>query len=444
VKTMETTIKQIPLPQRPKKQKPKLTQTKTVVLSIPQTSVSKARRNRRRRKNNGNNADAGPEPVITSPSGLLQNYLMPQPVGVSTGRSNMARSLNAGIRRAFRQNGISKQGLSFLKCAFSAPDFDGTNVYGVPDDFGGKSLCVKHRAVTPAAFAADVDYYFMLAPVPGIAYYSLKKTAGVPVDGTETWIPTPYANFQKIFPTNLTGNYIAQKFRMVSSHFELICTTNNNNWTGNVQAFKLPMQMYEAQATPSGTNYYALSGLDGIVSTDADMYSGPFNLGVYTGSFNKGAKFDFQEVLRNQLGLPDGANFNPAGGDFGALAAQIPGFDNNFETTIIKISGIGANPSNTALIKSWACVEYQFTPGSVNYESQVLHTDCDEVALKIYKKLICELPVGVSYLDNANFWNRVLSVLASMGMALSAIPGPYGAIAGGVGAISSGLRDLTM
>jgi len=35
----------------------------------------------------------------------------------------------------------------------------------------------------------------------------------------------------------------------------------------------------------------------------------------------------------------------------------------------------------------------------------------DPVALAAYKKLISELPVGVCYMDNENFWRRVLNLL---------------------------------
>lgn len=423
---------------------PKLTPQRAIVVPAQQPVMATIvnQKKRRRRRRNGE----GPIP-ITSPSGVLQNYLMPQAIGVSTGRSNAVRSINKGLRKAIGTNSLTSQGVAFLKCAFAAPDFDGTNVYGVPDDYGGKSMAIRHRAVTPFTFAAGRDYYFLVAPIPGIAFYSLAKASGVPVDPADTWNPTPYSNFQNLFPNNIQGNYVTQKFRMVSSHIELVCTTNNNNWTGSVTAFKLPLQMYEAQnvsATINGVNYYSLSGLDGVINTDADMYSGPFNLGVYGGIYNKGAKFDFHSVLRNQLGLPDGGNFNPVNGDWGALAAQIPGFDNNFESYVVKVSGIGTNPNNTCLIRSWSCVEYQFTPGSVMYESQLLHGDCDPVALEVYRKLVLELPIGVSYLDNSNFWNRVLSILSTMGIALSSIPGPYGSIAGGVGAVASGLRQLTM
>jgi hypothetical protein len=338
-----------------------------------------------------------------------------------------------------KTHGITPQGISFLKCAFAAPDFDGTSVYGVPDDFGGKSLAIKHRTVIPVTFAANNDVYFMQAPVPGIAYYTCVKPAGTALVAGDTWTPLSYPNFTNIFSTNTTGNSLTQKFRIVSNHFELVCATNNNNWTGNVQAFKIPVQMYEAQAAAAPfSNYFSMSGVGGINAADVDMYVGPFNLGTYAGAFNRGANFEFNPVLRDQVNLP----IAPGPGDFTQLLGLVPGFDNNMETLVIKVSGVGVNPNNSAIIKAWSCVEYQFTPGTVMYESQILHCNPDPVALEIYKKLSLELPVGVSYLDNANFWERVLKVLASLGMSLSSLPGPYGMVAGGVGTIATGIRDI--
>lgn len=399
--------------------------------------TSRTLRNRRRRQNQKANRGLTP---ISSPSGVVQNYLQPQALGISTGRSNMVQRSNAGVRKALNTRGISKAGMDFLKCAFAAPDFDGSSVYGVPDDYGGKSLAIKHRAVVSETYLQNLDVYYILAPIPGIAYYRVTTAAGVPLASTATLNAIPYSNFSNIFPNTPQGNSVTSKFRMVSSHFEIVPTTNNNNWTGNIQAFKVPLQMFENTNTTNSLLYWSVSGLQGANATDADMYSGPFNLGIYTGSFNKGAKFDFQEVLRDQNNLPSAVL--ALNGDFGQFVGQIPGFDNNFETTIIKVSGIGANVNDTALIKTWSCVEYQFVPGNIMYESQLLHAGQDDIALAIYKQLVVQLPLGVSFLDNANFWQRVLKLISQMGGALSILPGPYGAVAGGVGAISTGLEQL--
>lgn len=360
----------------------------------------------------------------------------------------MVQRNNAGVRKAMSTRGISRDGINFLKCAFAAPDFDGSAVYGVPDDFGGKSLAIKHRAVNTYNFLAGNDVYFLLAPVPGICYYILTKPTGIPVAAGDVWIPVTYANFDAIFGTDGNSvNKLTQKYRMVSSHFELVPCTNNTQWTGNITAWKIPLQMYEAQtsfATANATNYFSISGMEAVNKTDADMYSGPFNLGVYGGVFNRGAKFDFNTTLRDQLALPNNANFSVANGDFCQLKGVIPGFDNNFESMVVRIGGVGVNDKNTCLLKSWSCIEYQFSPGSVMYESQILHTTQDPLALAVYKKVCLELPIGVSYMDNAGFWERVLGILSTMGIALSAIPGPYGAIAGGVGAAAAGLRELVI
>jgi len=138
---------------------------------------------------------------------------------------------------------------------------------------------------------------------------------------------------------------------------------------------------------------------------------------------------------------PDGVYLDAT---LGGGPGQIPGFDNQFESVLIKISGIGTNPLNTALFRTWACVEYQFQPSSVMYEMQNLKCMEDEMALRLYKRIVVELPTGVSFLDNANFWTRVLSIIRQISGGLSVLPGPYGLAASGVNALSTALEQIVL
>jgi hypothetical protein len=414
-------------------------------------------RNRRRRRNRGNGgafigpmerpAQMGGPLVQYSPTQYaLQNPLMPQALGVSNGRNNMS---TVAMPRDMRRGKVSPVGEKFLKCAFSAADFDGSGTYGVPDSFGGKSVAVKHRNVNPTVFAALTDIYIIVAPVPGYSYFYTLTPQGVPPTSTAVFQGVPYSDLASIFAnpnTTLSDAQSVLKFRFVSQHFEIVPTTNQTSWTGSITAFKIQLQA-TSESTAALSNRMTLTGLSGILANNADQYNGPFNLGVYTGAYNRSAAWEFTPTINGMNTIPQTVI---AGYDWGSLTYDgiaghaLPGFDNNMESICIKIAGIGSNPADSCLIKTWACVEYQFSPGTMMYEMQNLHFAEDRMAMELYKYIVQGLPVGVSFIDNANFWQRVLGIIKQVSGGLSLLPGPYGMMAGGVNAISSGLELLTM
>lgn len=372
-------------------------------------------------------------------------YIMPQPMGVSNGPSASVQRLNKGFRKALKSPNVSAEGLAFLKCAFAPPDFQASRINGVPDNFEGQSLVKKHRLIQATTFEANQDTYFILAPAPGIAYWWVSVAAGTPILETTEFVGVPYSDLQSLFGSDTTGKQAADiitKYRFVSNHFEMVPTTNAMSWTGTVQAFKIMLTTPLAQGAAAG-DLLNLTGLQGCNNTNANQYTGPFNLGVYAGAYNQASTFEFQNIIENQPNLP--RTLEVANGDFGQLrgAPYVPGLDNQFETMCVKVSGVGANTNDTAIIKTWACVEYIINPGSGLYEYTTFSPK-DENAMAIYRKIIQELPVGVCYLDNANFWKRVLDIIRSISGGLSVLPGPYGLAAGGVNSIASAINQLTM
>lgn len=423
---------------KPKQTSQPRTQILPVILENPQQQQQRKRRRNRNRKKNTLNS-GGALPVQYSPAMNMNNPILPQPQGVSNGRSNMVKSMQRTTA------GLTKEGVNFLKCAFSPADFDGSSTYGVPDDFGGKTLAVKHRSIQPFNFLANQDVYFLIVPIPGYAYFFATTSAGVLPVSTTVWTGVTYSNYVSLFGSGGAVNsaLITNKFRFVSQHVEFVPNTNNNSWTGGFQAWKLPLQVTQRSTATTAANEFTISGLNGTAVTDADSYAGPFNLGLYTGAFNKGSSaWDFSQVVDNVQGYPPVS----VASDFGVLSwdgtHNFPGFDNNFETVCIKVSGVGANTTNSVQLKTWACVEYQFVPGSLMYESQALHYTCDERALKLYREIVLNLPVGVSYLDNANFWTRVLSIIKTLSGGASYIPGPIGMISRGVNLVTGGIESL--
>lgn len=330
--------------------------------------------------------------------------------------------------------GLSPQGVEFLKCAFAPPDFNVTQVHGVPDAFEGNSLVKKHKLIAPVTLAASVDTYYLLAPVPGIAYFTY--SSATPPSSTTSWTGVPYGDHLSLFGTNPTQSCdIVTKFRVVSNHLELVPTTNAMQWTGNIQAWKIPVTMIPGNSsivTGTYTTALIVQGLQGAVATNSLQYTAPFNSGVYACAYNSGAKFDFSPILEN---VNITATVAQAPGVSGTLAGQsgiaLPGFDNNFESVIVKISGVGTNINDTMIIKTWSCVEYQVSPGTSLYEFMTV-SPTDAAAMDLYRKIIRELPVAVSYYDNESFWERVLSIIRGLSSAGRALPGAYGRISGGI------------
>jgi hypothetical protein len=349
---------------------------------------------------------------------------------------------DTGLRRLRNtpRIGLSDAGISFLKCTFAPPDFQQNSVSGVPDEFRGGSLVRKHRFVGTQVFVANFDYYYILAPVPGFSYFLLVTAAGVAPTAASVWTGVPYADFPGMFgssPANNADN--VTKFRYISNHIEVIPTVNQMIWTGNIQAWKFPLNLVTRQGGTGPNDLYSVEGLSSVNTSLSNQYSAPFIQGLYSACYNSNCVFEFQNILENIVTVP-----NVIGGsDFGALASGtigLPGLDNQFESLVIKITGITAG--ETAILKTWACVEYQVNSNSTLYEFQSLSPH-DPMALNLYREIITNLPVGVPFDQNESFWTRVLGIINQISGFGSALPGPYGLASRGVNLLSSaGLQFL--
>jgi len=407
------------------------------------------RKSKTSKKNSGsgkqsNKQTPAPKPKAMNGSDALvykskKNTNIVQAPGVSNNKAMRVRPYE--MLQAMKPK-VSPSGMSFLKCAFAPPDFSGSDVRGVPDTYAGKSLIKKHRYIGDYTIPAGRDTYFILAPIPGWAYFVANVAAGTPFLSTTIANGVAYSDLKTLFGADAEGTAdIVTKFRYVSNHFELIPTTNAMNWTGNIQAFRFPLSLYTRQsAGTSNADLFSIAGLNALNSTNADQYTGPFNLGCYTAAYNTGNGFDFNPVLERVVALPATLQ----AGDIGQLATTplpITGLDANFECVCIKISGVGSNALNTCIIKTWACVEYQANPGSSVYEYQTFSV-CDAQALAMYRAIIRELPVGVAFIDNEGFWQRCLQIIRRISSVGSNLPGQYGAIASGVNMATTALESL--
>lgn len=370
-----------------------------------------------------------------------ERNMLAQAPGVSNNR--VARVKPLRMLQSMKPR-VSAAGMAFLKCAFAPPDFSGSDVKGVPDMYSGKSLIKKHRSIGDRVFKNGKDAYFLLLPVPGFAYFYAEVAAGTPILNITTFTGVPYSDNLSLFgPDSETAANIVNKFRYISNHFELIPTTNAMSWTGNIQSFRFPMQIFVRQSGQTVTttgDLWSVSGMQSLNQSNADQYTGPFNLGCYTAAYNTGNGFSFNPILERVVAVPGVIVV----GDFARLSTStaFTGLDPNFDSVCIKVSGVG-NDLNTCIIKTWACVEYQALPGSTVYEYQTFSA-CDPVALEMYRAIIRELPVGVSFLDNEGFWTRVLSIIRRVSGVGMALPGPYGAVASGVNMATSAIESLML
>jgi hypothetical protein len=385
---------------------------------------SRTRKRARRRQRQKND--------IPGPGAPSMNY------SPSNGSMVMSKAADTGLRRirSLPRKGLTDDGIAFLKCAFAPPDFQASSIGGIPDDFRSLSLVRRHRFVQSVALSAAVDYYILLLPVPGVAFYTATVAAGTPILNVTPFNPIYYSDFQSMFGLlpSTTADTVT-KYRFVSNHFELIPTVNQMTWSGTIQCWKLPITLeIRTGVTTSTADLYSIEGLSGCNSVLANQYSGPFIMGAYTACYNANGTFPFSTILETLGNVPS----TIGAADFGQLTSQLgfgfPGLDNNFESMLIKISSITANES--CLIKTWACVEYQANPNNALYEFSSL-SPVDPLAIELYRSVISELPVGVPFEDNESFWLRVLSIVNRLSGVGSLLPGAYGMASRGVNLLSS-------
>jgi len=343
------------------------------------------------------------------------------------------------LRTKSRRPGLTDQGIAFLKCAFAPPDFQSSSVNGVPDDFRGPSLTRKHRFTGSGTFAANTDYYFLLAPIPGVAYFSCVVPAGSAIMANTGFVPSFYADSGQMFPSPAQNTSVVTKFRYISNHFEIIPTTNQMTWSGQIQAWKIPLTIVaRPSSAANNADMYSIQGLEGCNTNLANQFTTPFINGVYTACYSSDPEFSFKPILDNVTNVPSTLGSS----DFGFLAYNAatpnsygcPGIDTGFETMLIKISGVTA--AETAIFKTWTCIEYQVQPNSSLYEFQSLSSS-DKLAMELYREIILDLPIGVTFEQNESFWTRVLHIIAGITGLAANLPGGYGMAARGTNLLAN-------
>lgn len=339
------------------------------------------------------------------------------------------------------RNKLTPDGLGFLKCAFAPPDFAETQVRGIPDSYRGKTLLKKHRLTANLTLNSTLDYYIILAPTPGIAYWVWTGATGTLPSPASVWTAVAYSDLTALFADGNKAADILNSYRMVSNHFELISTTNQMSYSGTISVLKCNLNLINRN---QATDIWSITGLQSSASTNCPIFSTPTINGVYVGCYNSQVDFPFQPILENISSACIPATI--AASDWGQLSAAgvgvFPGFYNGFESSVIKITNMST--TNTMIVKCWSCVEYQVVNTSTLTDYTSVSPPLDMVAIRAYREIVLSLPIAVMAKDNAGFWQRVLSILRTITGVGAALPGPYGIMSGGVNSIVGGIQELML
>jgi len=347
---------------------------------------------------------------------------------------------------------LTAPGLNFLKCAFASPDFNADPGQGIPDRYEGKVLTRKDVLTASVNFTENTDTFILVAPVPGVAYLSCEVPAGTFPTATDTFTAVPYPGFSSLFgsaasarATNVSG------FRYASMNFGIYPTSNMMQFAGSITVWKAPIKLSTNQfplatTPPTSQLIHSLVGLESAQAVGPDNFTTSFINGMYAQSASNEPDFEFSPILEGVQKMPPvNVTVAESGQPFSVTAGSettcgITGWG-DMDTIIVRVSS-GTTAVNSAIIKSWACLEYRPNAQSAFYQFGHDSPPLDTVALDEYRCIIKELPVAVIAAENAHMWDRIKAMLRGGLDLASKIPGPVGMTATGISGISSMLSGL--
>jgi len=355
--------------------------------------------------------------------------------------------------------GLSKAGLNFLKCAFASPDFAIDPGMGIPDNYDNLALMRKDVftntiSFPPTSATVGLDYWIMLMPTPGVAYWSTSTALGAfPVQGT-VWTPTYNASFNTLFgtPTDQTiapgtnpveRSANVSKFRYASNALEITPTSNFTQFAGSITVWKLPIAIGDGSNNPTATTTALtkiLVGADGVTRVAPDNKPFKFLDGAFTMAINTESEWPFEPVLSGVTRIPAIGLNATTNATFGQFQGDFIGVG-HLQSVVMRVSSPGGS-INSAIIKTWSCIEYQPNPGSAFYEFAGNSPPCDPLALKMYRDIALKIPVAVSVRENDGFWSdRVLPLVKGF-MRSARVIGGFVPQVGAATAAFDGLSEL--
>lgn len=319
---------------------------------------------------------------------------------------------------------VSKAGLNFLKCAFASPDFAVDPGQGIPDNYDGLALMRKDVFTNTTSFAPDRDSWVLMMPTPGIAYWTCVTAIGAFPTQATVWTPTFDASFQTLFgtPTNQAAAFPTDpversmnvsKFRYASNALEITPTSNFTQFAGSITVWKVPIALTDGVHNPTAITTAVnkiLVGADGLTRVPPDNKPFKFLDGAYSMAVNTESEWPFEPVLSGVIRVPGAGLGATTNATFGQFQGDFVGMG-HLQSVVMRVSTpLGA--INSAIIKSWSCIEYQPNPGSAFYEFAGVSPPIDPIALKMYRDIALKIPVAVCVRENDGFWqDRVLPLV---------------------------------
>lgn len=347
---------------------------------------------------------------------------------------------------------ISQAGVDFLKCAFASPDFSVDPGQGIPDNYNGRVVPIKDALTSSLDFTAGKDTYLLIAPIPGYSYFKCEVDPGMPPDSfVGVDYTTAETNFGRIARTL---NFA--KFRYASMSAGLYPTSNSMQFSGGISCWKIDLSLLDlVNDTPvSDTVTIAnnvtrrITGLEAIVAqAPRDNYSASFIYGVYTAAVDntefKWSDFQSAHYYDN--------NNDPTGEDQTRTITWNNNFPlrglGNMQAIVIKVN-TPTGAINTAMLKTWACMECQVKTDSTLYQFAKVSPAYDETALTLYRSIANSLPVACTAAENRGTWAKIRSIISgTLTVASLTLPGVGGMVAAGANGVfnlASGLAELVI
>lgn len=344
-------------------------------------------------------------------------------------------------------NTITDNGQGFLKTATSAPDFESTDIEGIPDNYNGPSVIKKDYTFETITADAGKATYIVITPTAGVSYYTpaIKPNTGVPLVDADVLAAHYFPDASDMFAGIDSSDEVSNsdqlsKGRLMALSAELNCVNNAFNQYGTIAAWKTPLARTIGAVDRSGfdvSDNLAITGARGLVKValDSQAYVEPVRRGTYSVSMNREENFEFYPVLDELNRTSDiVARFEAT--EALHFVGCAPVFDNGFDTIVYRIDVPPGAVNQSFVLKIWKVWEYQPTFNSLLFNFSHLSPDVDEAALTLYREMCRNLPVSVPDSENPDFWGTILQAVDSGTQLLSNIPGPIGTVASGVHSVS--------
>lgn len=374
--------------------------------------------------------------------------------------------------------GLSARGMRWLENVFAAPDKSGQGAFsGIPDADTSMSLKYRHvyawdlwgsilasiqlfelgEEIANPKFWIDKDLLIWQPPIPGVAFYWAWVKAGQQVDIATQFVPVPFRDFEAVFTGTInkpaaggtTNNNVTQ-FRFAGNSIELINLQNAMSWKGSITAFKINNGIADTNAYDNGTGEKlskAVVGLEGFNNNgNVTNYTAPVERGVYMTAVDGQTSFRWTDIN------PSLYQVNRENIEMGHLLGRLTGVG-SLESNCIRLSNFVIQISNLPeplyqwsqmTIRAWSMIEYKSNASNaLTYNSMTESAPLDAQALIIYRMIVNELPVAVSFYENDSFWKTLLGVVAKVAPFAGGMFGAPGAnIGNALGSLASSIHAV--